>query len=485
MFAGHCAPLDSAVTAPKSGWLGKQGRRLQLLPLVGDPLPKDFLGEKASEVVWSPKGDRLAYHLYEPGDAIFIASADGTGATTLLAAGPADEHRHFQAWSPDGRWIYFVRGRPATREMDLWRLASTGGEPERLTTVDSDVAFPTPISANTLLYVAHDKSGAGPWLWALNLATKQSQRLSVGLEQYAALAGTADGHRLVASIVNEKVDLSRVPILDRVATDADVQAFPLPTARAQAPRFGGNGVFYLSSRDGVDGLWSFRDGRATEVWHGTDGALRSPAAVSPDGLTLALVLRRNNKLQWHLLAADGTGLRPLSSAVDARGASSWSPDGKWLVTGGSDASGPGLFKIPIDGGVPMRIHSGPALDPVWSPDGALIAYEGANVFTNVPLAAIAPDGAEVKLPSITLRREGERLRFLPDGRGLVYMQNESLAQDFYVLDLGTMKTRALTHLTNPGAMRTFDITPDGKAIVFDRTLAKADVVLIDLAGQSN
>jgi Tol biopolymer transport system component len=466
-------------------WIaGKQGRRLQLLPLVGGPLRKNFLGEKAAEVAWSPKGDRIVYHLYDPGDAIFTAGADGNGAVSLLPAGPADEHRHYQVWSPDGRWIYFARGRPATREMDVWRIASTGGEPERLTSVDSDVSYPTPIGASTLLYVAHDKNGAGPWLWALDLRTKQSQRLNVGLEEYASLGGVGDGHRLVASVVNAKVGLSRVPILDRVATDADVEGFALQNARALAPRFGGDTLFYLSSRDGVDGLWGVRDGNATEIWRGADGALLSPAAISPDGLTVAIALRRNEKLQWHLVAADGTQLRPLSDAVDARGAASWSPDGKWLVTGGSDASGPGLFKMPTDGGAPVRIHAGPALDPVWSPDGALIAYEGANVFTNVPLAAVAPDGAAVKLPPITLRREGERLRFLPGGRGLVYMKNETLEQDFYLLDLATMQTRPLTHLTSVGAMRTFDITPDGKAIVFDRTQAKTDIVLIDLA-QSN
>ena len=33
---------------------------------------------------------------------------------------------------------------------------------------------------------------------------------------------------------------------------------------------------------------------------------------------------------------------------------------------------------------------------------------------------------------------------------------------------------------NPGAMQTFDITPDGKQIVFDRLRENSDIVLIDL-----
>jgi hypothetical protein len=74
----------------------------------------------------------------------------------------------------------------------------------------------------------------------------------------------------------------------------------------------------------------------------------------------------------------------------------------------------------------------------------------------MPLAAVRPDGTPVEFPGISLRREGERARFLPDGSGLVYMQNATLAQDFWLLDLATMKSRPLTHLNNSAAMRTFD-----------------------------
>jgi Tol biopolymer transport system component len=49
-----------------------------------------------------------------------------------------------------------------------------------------------------------------------------------------------------------------------------------------------------------------------------------------------------------------------------------------------------------------------------------------------------------------------------------------------VLNLTTRQTRQLTHLTNPATMRTFDITSDGKQIVFDRVRNNSDIVLIDL-----
>ena len=61
------------------------------------------------------------------------------------------------------------------------------------------------------------------------------------------------------------------------------------------------------------------------------------------------------------------------------------------------------------------------------------------------------------------------------------MQGSNPWQDFWMLDLTTKKTRQLSRLDNRAAMRTFDITPDGKQIVFDRLRENSDVVLIDLA----
>jgi Tol biopolymer transport system component len=218
-----------------------------------------------------------------------------------------------------------------------------------------------------------------------------------------------------------------------------------------------------------------------EIWKGSDGALQSPAAISPDGKSVAFALARDRKRQMQVVTVDGTQLHPLSSDVDVRGTASWSPDGKWIVVAGSDRNGQGVFKLPIDGRAPVRIATGPFLDPVWSPRGDLIVYCGAQVFTLNPLLAVHPDGTPASLPQIRVQREGERVRFLPDGKGLVYMLGDTLAeQDFWLLDLKTMNSRRLTRLSSFAVMRTFDITPDGKRIVFDRLTEDSDILLIDL-----
>ena len=156
-------------------------------------------------------------------------------------------HSHFPIWSLDGQWIYFVRGLWATFEMDIWRMRAEGGEPQQLTRLNTDIRYPVPLDANTMLYVAPASDGSGPWLWALDVERRSSQRVSFGLEKYTSIAATPNGRRLVATVANPTANLWSIPILDRTAEEKDASAFPVPTVRALAPRFAGDTLYYLSS----------------------------------------------------------------------------------------------------------------------------------------------------------------------------------------------------------------------------------------------
>ncbi|MGB5551977.1 MAG: protein kinase [Thermoanaerobaculia bacterium] len=466
-------------------WLGGGLlQRVRSVPLLGGPM-RNFLGEFVVSVAWSPDGEHLAYHEALAGDPLYVADHNGANARLILSS-PAGTHQHYPTWSVDGEWLYLARGRPATLEMDLWRVRADGEELEQLTRRQLDVRYPTPIDERTVLYIARDADGAGPWLWAVDVETQVSRRASVGLEQYGSVAASADGRRLVATVQDSGASLWSVPILDHPATESEAEPFAdLSTTRALAPRFGGSSLFYLSSLGSGDGLWRYDDGKVQEIWRGSETALLQPAAISPDGESVALVLRRDDG--WHLsiLSADGAQLRELSRAVDVRGAAAWSPDGRWIVAGGSADGGQGLFKIPVDGGEPERITDGEATNPVWSPDGNLIVYSGPQVNVVSPLLAVNPDGEPVELPEIAVFRAGERMRFLPDGTGLVYMSGSGLTQDFWLLDLTTMESRQLTQLDSTAWMRTFDVTPDGTHIVFDRLTKDSDIVLIELSEPSS
>lgn len=184
-----------------------------------------------------------------------------------------------------------------------------------------------------------------------------------------------------------------------------------------------------------------------------------------------------------MMSGDGTNARTLAPSISiessgGHGSADWSPDARWIVAAGTDVQGSGLFKIPVDSGAPVRLVSGQVINPVWSPDGNLIVYGGPVVGGRVPLLGVKPDGTRVKLPDVWTGLGGGH-RFLPNGKGLVYAPR-SHVRDFWLVDFATNKTHPLTRLSDRGRIQTFDITPDGKAIVFDRIRENSDIVLIDL-----
>jgi len=453
-------------------------RRLALLPLMGGT-PRPFLAENVVNVDWSPDGATIAYHTGVSGDPMFVADRDGTNARQLHTA-PAGDHNHYPTWSLDGKWIYFVNFRNNLADTDLWRIAVDGGPPERLTELSGFTGYPTPLDERTVLYLAEDKDGGGPWLWTLDVETKTASRATAGLERYTSIAASADHRRLVAAVASPVANLWSVPLLDRVAAETDARRLPVSTDRALLPRLSATALYYLSSLGGGDGLWREENGEAVEIWPGIEGALREPPAISANGERVAVVVRRDGKHRLVVLDADGSGQRVVTDALDVRGAASWSPDGQWIVTGGIDADGSGLFKVPVDGGAPIRLAN-VGTNPVWSPRDDLIVYSGNNVAGNLPLGAVTAAGEPVEIPALTVPSQGERVRFLPDGSGIVYMQGGFDAMDFWLLDLQTKESRRLTQLSQTDRMRTFDITRDGREIVFDRQRQNSDLVLIDLA----
>jgi Tol biopolymer transport system component len=457
-----------------------------LVPLTGGT-PRAFLGKGGSAPSWSPDDTQLAYFTNSDGDPLSIADRTSGDARPIVVDKEgffaSGMHNHNPAWSPDGQWIYFAHGPEPTEEMNVWRVRPSGGAPEQLTAVRAAVNLLAPLDPRTVLYIARAEDRSGPWLWSLDVRTKATRRVVSGLEHYSSVSASRDGRRLVATVARPTASLWRVPLLDRQAEDRDVQPVEMPTARARSPRFGGTALFYLSSQGAGDGLWRFQDGNRSEIWKAAGDSLSEPPAVSRDGTRVAIIVGQAGKRRLSVMSADGTNARTLAPSIaiqssGGQGSADWSPDGLWMVAAGSDAEGPGLFKIPVDGSAPARLVSGPTVNPVWSPDGNLIVYGGQVVGGQVPLLGVRPDGTLVELPGVRARLNGGH-RFMPGGTALVYLPRAQ-SLDFWLLDLATKATRPLTRLGDHGNLNAFDVTPDGTHIVFDRSRENADIVLIDL-----
>jgi dipeptidyl aminopeptidase/acylaminoacyl peptidase len=70
---------------------------------------------------------------------------------------------------------------------------------------------------------------------------------------------------------------------------------------------------------------------------------------------------------------------------------------------------------------------------------------------------------------------------MPDSMGLVFVRGDSArGLDYYLLDIATGRERRLSNLKPGFSMDSFDVSRDGKRLVFARGRDNSDIVLIDL-----
>jgi Tol biopolymer transport system component/DNA-binding winged helix-turn-helix (wHTH) protein len=458
---------------------GQDVPNVWMVPVTGGA-PRRFL-DNTTHVAWSPDGKRMVYQRYTPGDPLFVAAADGSGAQRIFVDEPG-RHCHMLAWSPDGRYIYFARGPHPTREMDIWRIRPEGGEPERLTHHNAKVGHPTPLEGETLLYTVTAAGSPAASLYALDLTTLATRRINTGVEEYPTVSAGAGATRtkLVATVSNPKGALFTVPITDVVAPESATQRVELSAAHAVSPRFGPGFILYLSSRHGPHGLWKLADGAVTELWRGAEGGVIGPPSVTPDGSRIAFSVHKDGRNLLYAVRSDGSDLRTLASTLDVLDAGSWSADGKWLAVSGHDATGSRIFKVTADSQTPLPLTEPLSLLPVWSPDGTFLIYSASMNGPGYAVRAVTPDGKTRAMPDLWVPRGGDRYRFMPDGTAVVLLLEENGRQNFWLQDVRTGARRQLTDLAQDAAIRSFDVSLDGKQIIFDRIRDYADIVLIEL-----
>jgi Tol biopolymer transport system component len=436
--------------------------------------------DTVAELDWTPDGRRLVYHPAAAGDPMFVTEPDEKTGRQIYVSTTPGVHCHYPLWSLDSAFIYFVQGF-VPDEMDIWRIPATGGEPARLTFHDSRVSFPTWLDGRTLLYLATADDGSGPWIHSLDVESGVSRRVSAGVEEYASLAGSANGRRLVATVMSSAAGLWRAAIDGSVIDESRATRVSLPTARGLSPRLGSKSVIYRAPRAGTDGIWKLTTGQTpTELWSGVDGRVVAGPAVAPDGRRLAFPVQRRGRTQLYVMNVDGSGVRPLAEELDVRGAPAWSPDGQWIAIAANRGGQPQLHKVPIGEGAPIPLVEEYSIDPIWSPTGRFLVYSGADVATIFSVKAVNADGTPHALPKLTLSRGSRRLSFLAGDDTLVLLKGDISHKDFWALDLQSGRERQLSNLGRELIIGDFDVSADGREIIFDRARDESDIVLIDL-----
>jgi eukaryotic-like serine/threonine-protein kinase len=131
----------------------------------------DRIQRSAGSPRWSPDGKSIAFDSLEPDGTQNIYLVDATGGQPR----PITNHpssNGLPSWSRDGKWVYFFSDRTGQRE--IWRVPSTGGASERVTTAGGNTAFES-VDGKTLYYT---KNVPGP-MFARSLDGGPERKLDI------------------------------------------------------------------------------------------------------------------------------------------------------------------------------------------------------------------------------------------------------------------------------------------------------------------
>lgn len=217
-----------------------------------------------------------------PGPGLRVLDLAGGGWRLLDSdAGPGDID-FAPRFSPDGRWVVFVRNSPVG---DLWRIPATGGRAQRLTRLHADIRG-WDWTADGRAIVLSRWSGSESRLLRLDLASGLLQDLGIADAVQPAIAGRAAG--MAFTQVRNLFGLHRFTV-DGAGADAGTSGvvgrvermFP-SSGRDRLPALAPDGrqLVFTSDRSGQFALWwtdltrpeSLRpiEGVRPESWHTPD-----------------------------------------------------------------------------------------------------------------------------------------------------------------------------------------------------------------------
>ncbi|HEX4228307.1 MAG TPA: hypothetical protein VHZ07_06535 [Bryobacteraceae bacterium] len=441
--------------------------------------PRLYL-EGVAEFDWSPDGSRLVCHFPGPGDPLFVSDGNPRSVGRHIYTAGAGLHCHFPLWAPDMAFIYFVQGSFLPDKLDIWRIPSASGNPERITSHNGRVSHPVLLDRRTLMYLASDPDGSGPWLYGMDVERRIPHRLTSGLDRYTSLAASASGRRLVLTLASPKRTLWRLQIADSSSDEVSAPSrISLTTSAGSSPRLGPNYLLYVSTTGTSESIWKLANGTGTELWNGRGARVVGGPAISSDGRHIAFSVRQDGQMLLYAMQGDGANARVVADSLDLQGAPAWAPDGQSITTAADDHGIPHLYRVPLNGRSPAPFVHEYSVDPAWAPDGQFVVYSGPDIGTTFSAKAVAADGGAHPIRVPTLSRGARHLAFLPGGRAVVLMRGQIQHKNLWLVDLETGAEQRLTNLAPGFDISDFDISPDGREVVLERVQERSDVVLLD------
>jgi Tol biopolymer transport system component/C-terminal processing protease CtpA/Prc len=360
-----------------------------------------------SRPLYSPDGARLAFISDRTGGGDIYVLSLKSGVLKQVTSD--DGLERLDAWSRDGKWLYFSStGRDVAGMNDLYRVRPEGGTP-MLVSADRYTAefFAAPSPDGQKVAFSARGNSAGQW-WRKGHSHLDESELW---------------------LLHDAVDSNAAARYERLTERGAKQMWPMWSAD-------GKSLFYMSDRSGAQNIWTLPiGGVAKPVTKFTNGRVLWPT-ISYDGRTI--VFERDFEI-WKLDTSNGQA-------------------GKVAIAKRGLPPGPAIDHVTLNNQFQ---------DLALSPDGRKVVFVARGEIW----ASSSRDGGDAVRVTRSYARESQ-IEWTPDSRQIVYVSERDVASDgaeaphLFMYDFTTSRETQLTSAgTGDSAPR---LSPDGKTVAFVR-----------------
>ncbi|MFC1712848.1 DUF1349 domain-containing protein [Candidatus Poribacteria bacterium] len=438
---------------------------------------------------WSPDMTQFAFASNRTDNLYVLPVSPGTGQPTsppkILVKGVG---RHcISSWSPDGESLAFSWSRD--EGSDIWTVPAGGGKPVQITSDPQPERWPiwSPDGRSILFSKARELAGKDTWdVWMIPVESGKAVKLvddaygplSPNGKWLALKRWQEDGFGLLRLSDNHQVHIippEEVGGFFDWSRAENKLLFYKPghkwhSALKLVPLYGGPSIEL--GRDPE--LWAYAhnwspDGKII-ITHGKEGFWAIPVTggnpikldmetepgmdmypflpFSPDLKRFAFLSR--DKALWIVpfsideKRTTGSAVK-IADEIKVSGSQyyvSWSPDSKCIAFSSTRGGNADIWMAPVDGGGLERITDEPEdeSNPVWSPDGQMIAYSKGKSLWMIP----ASGGSKTK----QIAENGTSPTWSPNSMEIGFLEDNS--SYISIMDLATSSVRRIVDLKSSG-----------------------------------
>jgi eukaryotic-like serine/threonine-protein kinase len=516
--------LTGVVTVPKRLYRWRMAWTIALLVLVGvvgslwfarsarkapeptlTPVPLTTFPGFQGEPSFSPDGNQVAFGWdgnKQDNEDIYVKLIGTSGPPLRLTNDPLPDHG--PAWSPDGRFIAFLRESREKSEVIL--IPALGGPERKIAEIKERSELPGPYLAwspdgNSLVISDRDPLTGRFALFLLLIETGEKRKLTSpppSLVGDTSPAFSPDGHTLAFSRrVDLDYGLGDLYVLNLLATSDGLK----PAGQAERITFENRGARSPAwTSDGREIVFSDRIG----VWRISRSASAQPRQITSFGnnVDLLAISRHGQRLTyehtifhtniWRLIApiVDGNqnrdhGLQSHRSAVSLisstrnDSAPQYSGDGKKIAFMSNRSGNPEIWSCDNDGSNARQLTSfdGPQVTtPRWSPDSSRIAFD-SDAEGEYDIWVISADGGRPQRMTTHPSNDGNP-SWSHDGRWIYFDSARTGEQQVWKMPANGGEAIQVTRDRGFAPLE----SPDGKFVYYLKDLADTDVWRISTDG---